>query len=695
MTGEATRKANRLIHETSPYLRQHAHNPVDWYPWGEEALARARRENKPILLSIGYSACHWCHVMERESFADPDIAAVMNEHFVNIKVDREERPDLDHTYQLAAQLLSGQGGWPLTVVLTPDLRPFFAGTYFPPDDRYGRPGFKRVLRTLHRVYTEDPDGVAEVAAQLAEALRKANRLGTSGGEGVPSHHWVEQGVQRLLAEADHANGGFGRAPKFPSVSSLQLVQRWGHLTGDAAALAFVDLTLERMAAGGIYDQLGGGFHRYSVDAHWLVPHFEKMLYDNGLLALLYLEGWQRTGRALYERIVRETLDYILREMADPAGGFYTSQDADSEGEEGRFFVWTPQEVREALGEPAASRFCLAYGVGAGGNFHDGKSVLHVALSPAELARQWGMDVDAVEAELAAARARLWAVRERRVKPHRDEKVLVGWNGLVITALARAGAALGVPAYLAAARRAVAFVQQRLMTPEGDLLHSFKEWPAPVPGFLDDYAFFVAALIDLYEATLEPDFLAEAARLAGRMLALFWDDEEGGFFLTPAGLATPLGRPKELWDESVPAGNGAAAMTLLRLFFLTGDDGWRIRAEKLLAAFASPMARNPWGTASLLTALDQYHRGPKEIAFTGPVFSREGQALLQRVHRLYIPHRVLSGFDPARAAARPPLLQDREPVEGRLTVYVCEDFACSPPVTRWEDLEPLLRAPGPR
>ncbi|OUM99706.1 MAG: hypothetical protein BAA04_00590, partial [Firmicutes bacterium ZCTH02-B6] len=464
-------KTNRLIHESSPYLRQHAHNPVDWYPWGTEAMERARRENKPILLSIGYSACHWCHVMERESFTDPEIAAIMNEHFVNIKVDREERPDLDHTYQLAAQVLSGQGGWPLTVVLTPDLRPFFAGTYFPPEDRYGRPGFKRVLLTLQKVYAAEPDRIERVAAEVAQALGKANQLGRTGTRSVPGRDLVRQGVERLLATADRAWGGFGGAPKFPVVPNLQLLQRWGYLEEDDEALAIVDLTLERMAKGGIYDQLGGGFHRYSVDRFWRVPHFEKMLYDNGLLAVLYLEAWQRTGRPLYEQVVRETLAYILREMTDPAGGFYSSQDADSEGEEGRFFVWRPAEVREALGEPLAGLFCLAYGVTDEGNFEDGASVLHVAMEPSEIASIRSMDENDVRQKLQAARERLFAARETRVRPQRDDKVLVDWNALLISALAKAAAALNEPLWLAAARRAVAYVRERLTTPAGNLLHT--------------------------------------------------------------------------------------------------------------------------------------------------------------------------------------------------------------------------------
>ena len=692
--GDGGKYTNRLIHETSPYLRQHAHNPVDWYPWGEEALARARRENKPILLSIGYSACHWCHVMERESFSDPEIAAIMNEHFVNIKVDREERPDLDHTYQLAAQILSGQGGWPLTVVLTPDLRPFFAGTYFPPEDRYGRPGFKRVLLTLQRVYAAEPDRIERIAAEVAQALGKANRLGATAGRSVPDRDLVRQGAARLLATADRSYGGFGEAPKFPTVPNLQLLQRWGYLEGDAEALAFVDLTLQKMAKGGIYDQLGGGFHRYSVDRYWLVPHFEKMLYDNGLLAALYLEAWQRTGMPLYERVVRETLGYILREMTNPAGGFCSAQDADSEGEEGRFFVWRPAEVREALGEPLAGLFCLAFGVTDDGNFENGASVLHVAMEPEELARLRGMDEDDVRRQLEEARKRLLAVREKRVRPQRDDKVLTGWNGLVISALARAAAALDEPAWLAAARRALAFVRERLMTPAGDLLHTLKERGEPVPGFLEDYAYLAAALVDMYEATLEPEFLEEAQRLARRMLELFWDDSEGGLFMTPAGYGVPLERPKELWDQATPSGNGVAALTWLRLYGITADDAWRAKAEELLAAFAGQISRNPWGTGSLLLALDQYQRGAKEIGLVGPVFSAEGRRFLHRIHRVYIPHRVIAGHDPERGMAPPGLLVDRPAADGRLTAYVCEDFRCSPPVTGWEELEPLLvHGPG--
>ncbi|MBO8142257.1 MAG: thioredoxin domain-containing protein [Firmicutes bacterium] len=690
MTERAKPAQNRLIRETSPYLRQHAQNPVDWYPWGDEALQRARDEDKPILLSIGYSACHWCHVMERESFSDPGIAELMNRFFVNIKVDREERPDLDHMYQMAAQMLAGQGGWPLTVFLTPDLRPFFAGTYFPPDDRYGRPGFRRVLMTLHRVYANERQRVDQAAAQLGAALQSASRAGVEPGRSVPAPEVVARAARQLVQEMDRDWGGFGTAPKFPSVPALGFLHRVGYLERADDMLSLVDLTLRQMARGGIYDHLGGGFHRYSVDRYWRVPHFEKMLYDNALLAAAYLEGWQRTKDPSYGRIVRETLAYALREMRHPQGGFFSSQDADSEGEEGRFFVWTPKQVREVLGEPLAGLFCQAYGVEAEGNFDGHASVLWAAVTPGELADMRGMDATEVHRLLAEARRQLFHAREQRSKPHRDDKILTDWNGLMISALARAYGAFGEPQYLDAARGAERFIRRHLTTEGGDLLHSFTDRPGPVPGYLDDYAFFAAALIDLYEVTLEPAYLEEAQRLVRRTLELFWDEEEGGFFFTPEGHEGPLERPKQLWDQAVPSGNGVMAMNLLRLNVITEEPGFIETVERLFARFSILMERNPWGTASLLSALDQYYRGAKEIALAGPVHGPAGRDMLHRIHGMYIPHRVITGGAPERMSSRIAAAFEHPTAADRVAVYVCENFACSPPATEWEAIEPLLQ-----
>ncbi|HET7558834.1 MAG TPA: thioredoxin domain-containing protein, partial [Limnochordia bacterium] len=507
--GRAGRTPNHLVHETSPYLLQHAYNPVEWHPWGDAALARAKAENKPILISIGYSACHWCHVMERECFEDPEIAALMNAHFVNIKVDREERPDLDHIYQLSAQMLGGGGGWPLNVFLTPDQRPFYAGTYFPPQDKYGRPGFPAVLTSLAKSFREQPERVAQIGAQITLALSELE--GLQGGDGLPGGEVVERAVAELKAQFDDDWGGFGVAPKFPYAENLALFLTARERLGDEDAGQKALHTLRCMAEGGIYDQLGGGFHRYSTDDHWLVPHFEKMLYDNALLTPLYVEAYRITGDPFYADVVRATLAFVERELTHPDGAFYSTLDADSEGEEGRFYVWTPETVREALAADDAELALARYGVTRRGNFEMNTTVLSITASVDELALQFKSTPAEIRARLAAIRAKLLGARAVRVRPGRDEKVLVNWNGLMISAFAQAAVGLNEPAYAKAAARAADFIFARLWDGR-TLQHSFLERPGPAVGFLDDYAFLAQGLLDLYRATWELPHLKRALEL---------------------------------------------------------------------------------------------------------------------------------------------------------------------------------------
>src|SRR5438445_638126 len=556
---------NRLVDATSPYLLQHAHNPVHWFPWGEEALARAREEGKPIFLSIGYSACHWCHVMERESFEDEAVAELMNRHFVSIKVDREERPDLDDIYMAATLAMNqGQGGWPMTVFLTPDQEPFFAGTYFPPEDRGGRPGFSTVLKRIAELWEKDRDSVKEQGAQLADYLRENAKAAPGGEVGEDA---LRQAAQQLGREFDARRGGFGPAPKFPPSAGLSLLLRIHRRFGDEHAQEMVRKTLDAMARGGIYDQVGGGFARYSTDARWLVPHFEKMLYDNAQLARVYLEGFQATGEGLYRRVATETLDYVLREMTDPAGGFYSATDADSEGEEGKFFVWTPAEVREALGpegEELARRFCAYYDVTEGGNW-EGRSIPNAPRALDDVARELGIAPAELEGSLGDARARLYEARKRRVPPGLDDKVLTAWNGLMISALAEGFRALGDQRYLEAARRAADFLLGALRRPDGGLLRTWRRGRAHLDAYLEDYAFFAEALVDLYEAGGAPKYLEEAASLADRIRKDF-AAEEGGFFSTGRGHESLIVRPREGHDGAIPSANAAAAMALARLSY---------------------------------------------------------------------------------------------------------------------------------
>ncbi|MBO2521567.1 MAG: thioredoxin domain-containing protein [Firmicutes bacterium] len=689
------RKPNRLIHETSPYLLQHAYNPVDWYPWGDEALERARTEDKPILLSIGYSACHWCHVMERESFENPEIAALMNQHFVNIKVDREERPDLDEIYQTAAQLLTGQGGWPLTVFLTPDQRPFFAGTYFPPEDRYGRPGFARVLKTLSEAYQQERARIDRIAAELVRAIQQVDRrdvdrrapIRPETGEAL-----LAKAVEWLARAFDREYGGFGDAPKFPNAPLLELFIRHAARTGQREYLEMACTALAAMARGGIYDHLGGGFHRYATDRRWLIPHFEKMLYDNALLPCVYLQAWQLTGDPLFERVVRETLAYVEREMSHPEGGFYSSQDADAEGEEGKFFVWRRDEVLELLGRELGALFCDAYGVTPRGNFEKGASVLHAAVPPEACAQRHGLSPEEAEARLAEARARLFEARERRVKPGRDEKAIAAWNALMISAFARAGRALGERAFIERARRAAAFVEARLIR-GGRLVRSFKEKPSPVPGFLEDYACWAQALIDLYEATLERAYLEKAAGVVDAVLELFWDDQAPGFFLTPRGHEELVHRPKDWRDQSIPSGTGVAVQALLRLDAAFDRRGYRARAEQVLETYARQMDQNPWGTASLLLAYDGLVRGATEVVLVAGESPGELEPFQRVIGRRYLPHGVVHaiGEAEAREEGAPLLWRGKGRQDGKPTAYVCRGEACSAPVTDPAALDGLLAA----
>ncbi len=668
--------SNRLAEETSPYLLQHRDNPVDWYPWGEQALARARELDRPILLSVGYSACHWCHVMERESFEDTATAAYMNEHFVNVKVDREERPDVDALYMEAVQAISGHGGWPMTVFCDPDGVPFYGGTYFPPDEGRGMPSFRMVMEAVLDAFENRRDELRERAPQTRSRLGAIGAVQPS--EEAPGADLLEAAAATLLEAADPERGGFGGAPKFPPASALELLLARGEPEP-------VERTLDAMLAGGIYDQLGGGFARYSVDANWLVPHFEKMLYDNAQLARAYLHGWQALGHERYRRACEETLDWALREMRGPEGGFFSAIDADSEGEEGRFYVWTPAQLREVLGAERAAEIGAYYGVTDAGNF-EGRSILHLA-GGVEAPRPAG---------LADARRELYEARARRVRPGVDDKRLASWNALMISALAEAGAILGREDYLDAARACAEFVLERMRSPAfavgrdvpdkertRRLLRTYKDGQSRLNAYLEDHAFLLEALLTLYEASFESRWFEQARELAETTIARFGDTEHGGFFSTSDDHEQLIARRKEVGDHPIPSGNSSAALGLLRLEALSGERRYGEWAEGVLRLFAKAAPRRPDAFAHMLRALDFQLAPTAEVALIGGELGE----LAATVRGGYRPHLVLAG-GPAGSEV-PPLLAGRPTIEGRAAAYVCENFACQAPVTTPEHLANLL------
>jgi uncharacterized protein YyaL (SSP411 family) len=680
---------NRLANETSPYLRQHANNPVDWFPWGEEALARARQLDRPIFLSIGYSACHWCHVMEHESFENDEVAKLLNDHFVSIKVDREERPDLDQIYMSAVQLLNnGQGGWPMSVFLTPDLRPFTGGTYFPPDDRYGRPGFKRVLQTIADWWRTRRADIDEAAGDITEHVRRLGRL--EPGQGDLGPQLLQGAASHLGRVFDRVYGGFGQAPKFPHPMDVRLLLRaWKRFGGDET-LHMAKHTLERMAMGGIYDHLGGGFARYSTDQRWLVPHFEKMLYDNALLVPCYLETYQATGEPFFREVAEETLAWVERDMTSPEGPFYSTLDADSEGQEGKFYVWSAAEIEQILGKDEAALFNPVYGVQPDGNWHEehGTSsrqtptnILHRVKTFAQCAALDKMDEAELRRRLDASRRKLLEVRNSRVWPGRDEKVLTAWNALMIGAFAQAAQVLDQPHYAAVAGKAADFILTRMRAADGKLYRTYGAGSTPkLNAYLEDYAFTIDALVTLYETTFAPGWIAEALKLADVMVDQFWDVAEGGFFYTGRDHEALIARNKDPHDNAIPSGNSMAVTGLLCLAKLTGRRDLREKAETTLRLYRGLMGSHPTAGAQMLVALD-FHLGPvDEIAVVGDPQSDETRRVLRAIRGGFRPNRVVafkSSDDPA-AEKLIPLLADK-PASGATTTYICRDFACDAPL----------------
>jgi uncharacterized protein len=681
---KADRKPNRLINEQSPYLRQHAHNPVDWYPWGDEALSRAKAENKPILLSIGYSACHWCHVMERESFENDAIARMMNENFIPIKVDREERPDLDQIYMDAVQLLTGRGGWPLTMFLTPDGKPFYGGTYFPPEDRHGIPGFPRVLAGIANAYHSKPQDVRQNVEKLTRAIGSLSEYAPGEDELKPD--LALRSARALAEHYESVHGGIGNAPKFPNTFVFSLFLRMYEADGDGSFGEMVRHTLDKMAKGGIYDQIGGGFHRYSVDEQWLVPHFEKMLYDNALLARLYLDAGRALNNAEFLRIAQETLDYVLREMTNPEGGFYSSQDADSEGEEGKFFIWTAAEVREVVGDDLAEVAQRYFDVTDEGNF-EGRNILHRTIEISDAALMFKMSGDQMAASIGTIKEKLFKARDHRVKPGRDEKVLAAWNGMMIGAFAEGYRALGDERYLRAATRAIDFMMNRLW--DGHTLkRSFKDGVARFNGYLEDYALLAGAMIDTYEASLDQHYLEMARQFAEVILDRFLDREKGGFFFTSNDHEKLITRSKAAFDGSTPSGNSAALMALLRLHCYIGDDRYLREAKRTLQLFAALIEKQPFAFSHMIEAIDLYERGPTDIVIVGERESAEFREWVERLGLMYVPNRALFAVAPnlSENVLVPEPVQGKTQIDGRLTAYVCRERTCSAPMTSFSQLE---------
>ncbi|MDB4950803.1 MAG: hypothetical protein JWM27_3452 [Gemmatimonadetes bacterium] len=673
---------NRLADETSPYLLQHKDNPVDWHPWGPEALERARAEDRPILLSVGYSACHWCHVMAHESFEDEATARVMNALYVNVKVDREERPDVDSVYMTAVQQMTGQGGWPMTVFLLPDGTPFYGGTYYPPEPRHGMPAFRQVLTAVEEAYRRRRDAVQQSADELHAVLKQGSLARPPAGKVDAA--LLDRARQALAARYDARNGGFGGAPKFPQPMLLEFLLRQWKRTGDEQSLRMVEQTLRRMAVGGIYDHLGGGFARYSVDARWLVPHFEKMLYDNALLSRAYLHAWQATGHEAYRRVVDETLAYVLREMTSPEGGFYSAQDADSEGEEGRFYVWTVDEVDALLGAEEGALFRGYYGVTEEGNF-EGKSILNVARPLAQAAMEAGVTEERLHDVVQRGRDVLYSERSKRVWPGRDDKVLTAWNAMMLHTFAEAGRAAGRLEWITAAGRCAEFLLSELRR-EGRLLRTWKDGRAKIGAFLEDHALLADALLALYDATWEPRWLDESRALADAMLERFWDEAEGVFYDTATDAEPLVVRPRDLFDNATPSGNSVAAGVLLRLARVVGEPRFAQVGRRVLESLADAMGRVPMGFGHLLCAADFEVAAPREVAFVGRPGDPETDALTRVLARAYLPNVVaVLGRPEEGAPPRVPLLEGRTLVDGRAAAYVCERYACRMPVTEPADL----------
>jgi uncharacterized protein len=679
---------NRLSKEKSPYLLQHAENPVDWYAWGDEALQKAREEDKPLFLSIGYATCHWCHVMAHESFEDQEVAQILNDHFISIKVDREERPDVDRVYMTVCQAMTGRGGWPLSVFMTAERKPFFSGTYFPTRTRMGMPGFLDILKEIARLWQNDRERLTKIGEDITRALQPK----PDAPEQVQllTVETLNKGYIQLSRAFDPKWGGFGDAPKFPTPHHLTFLLRWYRRTADATALAMVEKTLEEMRNGGIFDQLGYGFCRYSVDEKWLVPHFEKMLYDQAMLAMAYTEALQTTGKPLYARVIREIFGYVLRDMTDPDGGFYSAEDADSEGKEGWFYLWTPEEVREVLGSDPAELFCHFYNITPEGNFEHGRSIPHITFHPQALAQQKGMDVGELERQLHESRQKLFVLRERRIHPLKDDKILTAWNGLMIAALAKGYQALGDGNCIHAACRAADFVLSRLRSDTGRLYRRYRHGEVAFPGFLDDYAFLVWGLIELYESTFDVRYLEEAVKLNQDMLELFWDQQAGGLFYSAEDNEQLIVRDKEIYDGATPSGNSVAAHNLLRLGRMTGDTTLEEKAEQLLRSFSGLVGDYPMAYTQFLNALD-FALGPaQEVVIAGDRGHAATQAMIDILHRRFVPNRVLmvkpGGGEGARLSALCRFTELLQPLGGKPVAYVCENYACKKPITDIEELK---------
>jgi uncharacterized protein YyaL (SSP411 family) len=685
---------NRLAHETSPYLLQHQNNPVDWYPWGPEAIEKSRHGHKPIFLSIGYSACHWCHVMEHESFENDAIAGVLNENFVAIKVDREERPDLDQIYMNAVQMLTGHGGWPMSVFLTPELKPFYGGTYWPPHSSRGMPGFDQILGAVIDAWKNRREQALTAAEQLTAELRNVGEI-TSGDAGKLSVELINAAAGQLRRTFDNTYGGFGQAPKFPHPMDLQLLVRVAQRTGQSGPLDMVRLTLDRMAAGGIYDHLGGGFARYSVDAQWLVPHFEKMLYDNALLAGAYLDAYLVTGYENYARVLRETLNYVIRDMTDPAGGFYSTEDADSEGHEGLFYTWTPDEIDSVLGDERGATFGRVYDVSDIGNF-EGRNILNLPKTLEQCAKILNRDLRDLTAELGESREQLFLAREKRIRPGRDDKIIVAWNGLMIDAMARAGAALNEPEYVITASEAASFILGRMRLEDGRLLHTTRAGAAKLNAYLDDYASFANSLISLYEASFNERWMEAAASLMDIVLEKFGDPAGGGFFYTASDHEQLIARPKELTDSSTPSGNALAATALLRLSKLLGRRDYLEAATNTLAAAAPLLERAPMAAGQMLLALDRYIGPSYELVIVGDLSRNNTKEAIAAVQRRYLPRAVIAARDSTssddtatRSSRLEELFAGKQSPSGEPVLYVCQNFACQEPAVGRDAIEEQL------